>query len=226
MAHAGDEPALRPIRRLCLRLRIPQFPDQGAAIPRQDDQCDQQTDAELLLAPPILAGEDHRQETAGGHDDRSHEIREAVAEAVAEGHPEIDRVERRRAFAAQQHERRGGAEVGDHAEHTADDGGGRSGDDHRELAAGDDKIGGGQPGCAAHRDLRAVECAAGGEEGEEQADYEDADQRLLMLAVRTIAQAVEDGVEERAARCTAHHTSAPCKPSADVRPFRRNPQDR
>ena len=94
VAHDREEAALGLVGLLGLGLGLGQLADQRGDIGRQHDQAGEQAEGQVRLGLPVV-GEGEGQEADHAGERRRGEVADAVAEAVAEGDPEIDRIERR-----------------------------------------------------------------------------------------------------------------------------------
>ena len=104
VAHDRQEAALGLVGLLGLGLGLGQLADEGGDIGWQHDQAGDEAEGQVRLGLPVF-GEDDGQEADDAGQRRGGEVADAVAETVAEGDPEIDRIERRAGFPAPIHER-------------------------------------------------------------------------------------------------------------------------
>jgi hypothetical protein len=100
VADTGQEPALGPARLLGLLPCGRQLADQRGGVEWQHDQSAQQPAGEVQVGAPVFRRGDHDRKPDDANGGRKKKVLEAEAEAVAEDHPKVDRVEQRRALVA------------------------------------------------------------------------------------------------------------------------------
>ncbi|GAV35452.1 hypothetical protein ROTAS13_03128 [Roseomonas sp. TAS13] len=123
VADAGQEEALRLAGLFRLVPRQGQLADQHRGIARQDHQPSQQAQRQRVVGLPVGRDMDDGAEGQDGQARRDAQISDAEAEAVAEDHPEIERIERGHIDTAGEQPAREGAQIQHDPRQASQDGG-------------------------------------------------------------------------------------------------------
>ena len=104
VAHGCQETAFRLVRLLGLGLGFGQLINQRRSVTRKNDERRQQSDPERPFDPPEIGCHDDSGKADNRDNHRRGQVREAVTEAIAESHPEVNWIQRRGRLAPEVHQ--------------------------------------------------------------------------------------------------------------------------